>query len=70
MDSKSVFSEVNDKSLQPPAPDLEIGYNKLWWTKKKERKKQTKKKTNKRKTNSSGKTSMMFLRLHNKNSNK
>lgn len=69
MDSKSVFSEVKGKSLQSP-PDLEIGYNKLWWTKKKERKKQTKKKTNKRKTNSSGKTSMMFLRLHNKNSNK
>lgn len=41
MDSKSVFSEVKGKSLQSP-PDLEIGYNKLWWTKKKEKNKQTK----------------------------
>lgn len=47
MDSKSVFSEVNGKSLQPPPPDLEIGYNKLWWTKKKEKKQKTNKKENK-----------------------
>lgn len=45
MDSKSVFSEVNGKNLESPPPDLQIGYNKLWWTKKKKTK--TNKKENK-----------------------
>ena len=76
MDLKSVFSEVNGKNLQSLPPNFEIGYNNFTGRRRRRTTttttttKKTKQKQTKQRTNSSGKTSTMFLRLHNKNSNR